>query len=325
MKTILASGASGIIGYGVLKSLRMGDSTKYNLIGTSIYDDSVAPAFCDTFELAPRTTDPSYIDWLCGIIKEHNVDMIIPGINDDMLVWNDYRERIAQTGATLLLNNPDLIDLCADKWLFYKRLEAKNSKYLIESRIEGTFADLKAAFGLPFLLKPRRGFASRGIVIVDSEETFNLHKQDLGDIVIAQPIVGDVETEYTVSAFFDNDSSLCGVMGLRRKLAKEGFTEKAEVAMPSHAEDAIKEMAAQLRPIGPTNFQFRIHGDELKLLEINPRISSATSIRASFGYNESVMAVDYFLDGIVPTQPIIRSGHAVRYTEDYIFYDSASI
>ena len=48
MKTILVSGASGIVGYGILKSLRMSEE-KYNLIGTSIYDDTIAEAFCDLF------------------------------------------------------------------------------------------------------------------------------------------------------------------------------------------------------------------------------------------------------------------------------------
>jgi carbamoyl-phosphate synthase large subunit len=87
MTTILVSGASGVVGYGTLKSLRQGNP-EFKLIGTSIYDDSVTPAFCDIFELAPLTSDESYIDWLCGVIEKHQVDMIIPGIEADMLRWN---------------------------------------------------------------------------------------------------------------------------------------------------------------------------------------------------------------------------------------------
>ncbi|EHB49730.1 ATP-grasp fold domain protein, DUF201-type [Mycolicibacterium rhodesiae JS60] len=323
-KTILVSGASGIVGYGTLKSLRMADED-YKLIGTTVYDDSVAPAFCDVFERAPYTTDPTYIDWLCGVIAKHKVDMVIPGINDDTLKWNQCRAQLEATGAKPLLNNPELIDLCADKWLFYQKLHQNGSKYLIESRLAGAFVELKSAYGLPFLLKPRRGFASKGIVIVDSEEIFNEHKADIGEVLMAQPIVGSEDAEYTISAFFDDNSELRCLMGLRRRLAKEGFTEKAVVEMPLHGEQAITELSALLKPIGPTNFQFRMHDGELKLLEINARISSATSIRARFGYNESSMAVDYFLGGIVPKQPEIRCGHAVRYTEDHIFYDGYTV
>jgi carbamoyl-phosphate synthase large subunit len=81
-------------------------------------------------------------------------------------------------------------------------------------------------------------------------------------------------------------------------------------------------MAEVFKPIGPTNFQFRTDGEVLKLLEINPRISSATSIRASLGYNESVMSINYFLNNQIPTKmdkSKIINKRAIRYLEDYIF------
>lgn len=324
METILVSGASGVVGYGTLRSLRKA-KTAYNLIGTSIYDDSVAPAFCDVFELAPLTSSERYIDWLCGIIKKHKVDLIIPGIEDDMLKWNAERQTLAKTGVKSLLNNPELIALCGDKWSFYEKLKENGSEVRIESRLSGTFDELRMAYGLPFLLKPRRGFASKGIVVIESEEMFERHKSSLGVKLMAQPIVGDKETEYTISAFFDAASTLLCSMSLRRKLSPQGFTEKAEVASPDGVEQAIQGLAKLFKPVGPTNFQFRVHKGELKLLEINPRISSATSIRAAFGYNESSMAADYFLHNSIPVQPKLRQGYAVRYTEDYIVYDSHTI
>lgn len=324
MKTILVSGASGVIGYGILKSLRKGESD-YKLIGTSIYNDSVAPAFCDVFERAPPTKDDHYIDWLCETIKKHKVDMIIPGIEIDMLTWNRQKDKIVISGAKILLNNPDLIELCSDKWVFYKKLSETGSKLLIGSRLAGDFESLKKKFGLPFLLKPREGFGSKGIVTVDSEETLARHQNDLGPILMAQPIVGSNEEEYTVSAFFDKGSNLLCLMELKRKLSKEGFTEKAQTTDLAGTQEAILELATLLQPVGPTNFQFRVKNGQLKLLEVNPRISSATSIRAAFGYNESIMSVEYFLNDKVPTQPKIKRGYAVRYVEEKIFYDSHNI
>ena len=72
MKNILVSGASGIVGYGILRSLRK-SRKKLRLIGTTIYDDSVAQAFCDIFEQAPLTNDAGYIDWLLNIINKQNL------------------------------------------------------------------------------------------------------------------------------------------------------------------------------------------------------------------------------------------------------------
>lgn len=271
------------------------------------------------------TSDEHYVEWLCEIIEKHKVDMIIPGIDADMYMWNKERERIKRTGVTILLNNPTLIDVCSDKWGFYEKLKATGSLLAIESTRAGSFKDLVEKFGLPFLLKPRRGFASKGIVVVDSEKMFIKYQNDLGTVLMAQPIVGSNDEEYTISAFFDNDSNLLCFMGLKRKLAKEGYTEKALVSNLEGAENAIRELAILFKPIGPTNFQFRVHNGQIKLLEINPRISSATSIRAAFDYNESVMSVEYFLNNVVPTQPEIKQGYAIRYAEEHIFYDSNSI
>ena len=323
-KTILVSGASGIVGYGILKSLRRYDPSLC-LIGTTIYDDSIASVFCNIFEKAPQTDDPIYFDWLCKIIKKHNVDMIIPGIEADVTAWNEKRALLESTGVIVLLNKPELIELCADKWIFYEKLTSFDSKFAIPTRLKGSFEELKNDFGIPFLLKPRCGFGSKGIVKVENEEIFLQHIRNFGAKLMAQPIVGSDEEEFTASAFFDKNSCFLAYMTLKRKLSKDGFTEKAQVVNMEGMTDAIKELAKIFKPVGPTNFQFRLDDGQLKLLEINPRISSATSIRAAFGYNESAMSVEYFLNNKEIIQPEIKKGSAIRYIEEHIFYDSNNI
>ena len=112
-------------------------------------------------------------------------------------------------------------------------------------------------------------------------------------------------------------------MALRRKLSKEGFTDKADVVPADDFLAPISELCKMFKPIGPTNFQFRNTHEGIKLLEINPRVSSATSIRTAFGYNESAMSVEFFLRHQEPKQPKILTGRAVRYTEEYIFYNDS--
>jgi len=318
LKTILVSGASGIVGYGILKSLR---NSGFKLIGTTIYEDSPAPAFCDIFELAPETRSLEYIDWLSSIIKKHKIDIIIPSIEIDLTVWNQHRQFLEETGAVVLLNNPELIRLCADKWLFYEKLLENNPIYAIPSSLDSVFDQ----FELPFLLKPRCGYASKGIIKVESKEVFEMNREKIGEIFMVQPIVGNIEEEYTTSAFFDKNNNLRANMTLKRKLSNEGFTDRAEVVDLKGIQTTIEELAYIFKPVGPTNFQFRKTDLGLKLLEINPRISSATSIRAAFGYNESLMCIKYFLDGEDVEQPIIKKGRAVRYIEDAIFYDSHNV
>lgn len=317
--TVLVSGASGIVGYGILRSLRM-SGLPVKLVGTTIYDDSIAQAFCDKFEKAPKTTDASYLDWLQDVIVRNKVHILFPGIEDDVHTWQEHRGVIEKAGVRLVLNRGDLIELCKDKWVFHEELKKSELPYRIESGLFGDFSSLSGRFGLPFILKPKRGFGGRGIVVVENEEMFLRNEQQLGKTLMAQQMVGRDEEEFTTSAFGDgNGNSFCHLT-LRRKLSKEGFTEKAEVVELGQIDQAISDLCRYFKPEGPTNFQFRLHKGELKLLEINPRVSSATSIRAHFGFNEAALAVEYFLNGHKPKVQVTRRGYAVRYVEDYIYY-----
>jgi carbamoyl-phosphate synthase large subunit len=314
------SGASGIVGYGVLRSLRQAEPACF-LIGATIYPDSAAPAFCDQFELALPTNAPDYLDWLLATLRRHRVDLLVPGIEIDMYHWVDHLREIRETNTLPLLNNPQLIALCKDKWVFYQALRQAGLTCAIESSLDANYDALARRFGLPFLIKPRRGFASKGVVRVTSEEVFRPHQADIGLVLMAQPIIGTDDEEFSVSAFCDGQGGYWACMALRRKLAQEGFTDRAEVAETAEFIPELDRLCRLFQPLGPTNFQFRRCSEGLKLLEINPRISSSTSIRTAFGYNESAMAVDYFLDHRQPRQPPIRRGWAVRYTDERVFYE----
>jgi len=322
VNNILVSGASGIVGYGVLKSLRKAGRS-LNLIGSSIYEESIANGFCDKFVLAPHTNDPGYLDWLRRTIISEKIDLIVPGIEIDLYKWAEHRAEIEAAGTKIVINQPDLVELSKDKWSFFEVLQGSAPSFAIPSRITGTFAELKAEFGLPFLMKPRRGFGGRGIVRVVDEATFDKSKSELGNVLMAQPIVGSDDEEYTTSAFGDGKGTLTACMTLRRKLSKEGFTGNAHVSDSAPFMPALSSLSEIFKPLGPTNFQFRKVGIDVKLLEINPRISSSTSIRTAFGYNESAMSVDFYLDGVLPAQPKIQRGRAIRYVEDYIFYENS--
>ncbi len=293
------------------------------LIGTSIYTDSVAPGFCDVFEEVPRTDAPGYLDWLLALLRKHHVDVAIPGIDADMYKWADHVAAIEVAGTKVVINSLDLISKCSDKWKFYERLLELGLPYAIPSYLEMDFNLLKERCGLPFLLKPRRGFGSKGIAVVETGEQFANIDPAKHASLMAQPIVGRDDEEFTVSAFCDGRGGYSASMALRRKLSREGFTEKAEVVNQAEFSEAVGDLCRAFSPMGPTNFQFRKTDHGVKLLEINPRISSSTSLRAAFGYNESLMAVEMALENRMPVQPEIRRGRAVRYTEDFVFYEDS--
>lgn len=315
MLNILVSGASGIVGYGILSSLRIGVSN-IRLIGTTIYDDSPALLFCDIFEKSISTNHPDYIDWLLKIIKKHSIDVLIPGIDCDMIEWNKHRKILEESGAFLLLNNQSLIELCWDKWKFYQKLK----KIYPELAIPTFLYPDQSLKNNPIILKPRIGYGSKGIIRLSSKDKIKEYEDQLGKVLMIQPIIGDDNFEYTVSAFFNKNSTLIDYLPLRRKLSSSGYTNFAEV-VDINFTDILNKLAYHLCPIGPTNFQFRYDGSKFMLLEINPRISSSTSIRSKLGFNESKMSIEYFLKGIVPNKVDrnqILNKRIIRYIEEII-------
>ena len=319
MINIFVTGASSLIGYGILKSIR---STKkrYKLIGSTIHEDSIAPAFTDVCLEAPFSGSEGYLDWFIKVIEDHKVDLVIPSFDEDVNFLTNHREQIELTGAKLVLNNLKLVHLCNDKWEFYKVLKSSNCPYVIPSSLSSEFDGLVKELGLPLLLKPRKGFASKGIVRVKDEDTFNLHKAEIGVNLMVQPLIGKDDEEFTTGAFCDGKGGYYAIITFKRRLSKEGYTNIAEVFESKKIEEAVLNICKILKPIGPTNFQFRMHNGVYQLLEINPRFSASTSMRVAFGYNDAKMSIGYFLEGKIPKQPKIKKGKAIRYVEEFIFY-----
>ncbi len=324
MTTVLVTGVGAIIGYGLLNSMRQADDS-IRLIGVDIYADAVGQEWCDIFVVAPYTSDTSYSSWLVDLIAQYNIDLVIPGIEQDLHYFSDHRDVIEAAGVKVVLNQSALIETTKDKWLSYQALLEIDSEARIDSFLDGGFEELVEQVGLPFMLKPRRGYASKGLVIVRSEADFSAHSERLGADLIAQPLVGDDDHEYTVGVFGDGTGKVCASISLRRRLAIDGSTAKAVVVQHPSLDKVVAELATHFKPIGPTNMQFRKVADGWKLLEINPRISSSTSLRTAFGYNEAKMCLDFFLYGEDVTQPVIRSGSASRYIADRVVYDCTDI
>jgi carbamoyl-phosphate synthase large subunit len=276
--------------------------------------------WCDAFEVAAAAADPVYIDFLIELIRKHRIDLVIPAIEQDVLRMSAERHQLESAGARLALNAPDLIVSAHDKWLMHNRLQDAGVP-AIPTAIDGTFGELAARFGVPFIVKPRRSYASKGLVRIDTEDDYRYWRSKLGGEFMAQQMVGDDRGEYTVGAFGLGDGAVIGTLMLRRTLARDGSTAKAWTCAIPELEAVVHRLAKLFRPIGPTNFQFRQHGGAYLLLEINPRLSSSTSVRAAFGSNDAAMCVEYFLDRRTPAPPAPRSGFAVRYIEDVITYD----
>ena len=57
-------------------------------------------------------------------------------------------------------------------------------------------------FSTPFIIKPRRGYGSKGVVKISTEQEFVQYRDRIGKDLMMQEFVGSDKEEYTVSVFF---------------------------------------------------------------------------------------------------------------------------
>lgn len=318
---VLVTGVGAIIGYGIIKSLRQSDFS-VRIVGLDRNPQAFGAKFCDAFY--PKNSleeTQEYWDFLRSIIDNEQINMVLPGIEEDVFCFYDNLDETRKWDTSVILNSQMALDCGRDKWEMYRVL-VQHGNFVIPTLRPRCWEECLTDVGTPpFIMKPIRGSASRGQQLLTDKNDFTYWQHKLGDTFIVQKLVGTKDDEFTVSVFGFGDGTATSPAVLRRWLGASGATSKAEtVSDDSQIRHAVDQLNHIFLPLGPTNYQFRKHEGQVFLLEINPRISSSTSIRCSLGVNEAHMCIEYFLHGEKPAESKLRNGFCQRYIEDIISY-----
>lgn len=317
--SIAVTGVGAIIGQGIIKSLRQCPEA-VRIIGVDRNARALGGKKCDQFVQKPASEEGSaYLSFWLEFLEQHSVDLLIPGIEQDLFFLDENRLTFEESHARIVLNSPELVRLGKDKWATFERISAAGLD-VIPSRISGSWDECLAELGpAPLLMKPRRGSGGKGMQYLHDKVDFDYWHKKSGKNFMVQRIIGRDDQEYTVSVFGFGDGSGTEPAILRRTLGPTGTTWWAEtVESCSPVEQATQSLNQELKPVGPTNYQFRLDGDTAYLLEINPRISSATSLRAKLGVNEAWMCIEHYLKGGNVSPVSLQAGCAYRYIEDEV-------
>ena len=320
---ILVTGVGAIIGYGIINTLKR---SKYdlNIVGTDIYLDAVGQTWCDKFIQAERSDSDDFEDYLLSVISTYDIDLIIPGIEQDIDKCRDISSSIRNAGTELAINSDKALETFNNKSSTYDVLCELGLPHMpyIDSGL-ATVKNVKKKVGIPCILKKKVSYAGKGLRLIESLEEAALYAGVEGYIFQKYENRGQ---EYTISVFGLGDGSYVAPIALRRTLGPDGATHKASTIPFEKFKDDVTALCERVPPTGPTNFQFieDKHGVSI-LLEVNPRISSSTSIRQKFGVNESEMCIEYYLESKIPNNRVVRQGSAQRYIDEIVEYDSGYI
>ena len=315
MINILVTAVGSELAFSIIKAIRT-MQTPYRLIGCDINKEVLGKCWCDTFYVVPKArNEDAYIRVIRKIIKEEKVDFLIPTADAEFFILPNYKiELLEKYRCSLLTNDSCEVSLYNDKWLAYKHYES-NSIPAPRCYLLGDLKSLKSKLVqsfFPMILKPRLGGGSRSIYKIETFEDIRKYREIVPNPLLSEYLLPDDE-EYTAGTYRTTENSVFVII-FKRKL-KFGMTNSGHIVSDSVLVDFCKDVILKTNLRGANNIQFRLTSEGPKVLEINPRFSGTTGIRAHYGFNEIEMWINEH-KGYPLEEPKLKKGFFMRYMEE---------
>lgn len=311
---IVVTGAGALLGQGIIRSL-LNSSLPFEVMAVDSNPLSAGLYWVPQRRLVPLAADPAYAARIEELIEETRPDAILIGTDAEVKVFAAKREEWERRyGTKIVVSSPSVVAIADDKYLTFKFFR-DNGFDAPDSCLPGEEKALIDRVGFPLIVKPRIGARSIGVHLVRNRDELARAIQVVENPVI-QEHVGTERDEYTAGTLTFGGKCLASIV-MRRDL-RDGNTYRAFVEERPEIEAIVRRMAVALGPYGPSNFQFRLDGERVKVFEINGRFSGTTPLRALAGFNEVEMVLRYLLRNEPVVQPTIEPITILRHWSEVV-------
>lgn len=317
--TVLVTAAGGIVGQGIMKSLRLASSSSLATISYRILAVDSSPLAAglyrsDIGHIVPKATDPGYIDSIIKYLRDYEVEALFVGSDEELKAIATAKKRIEmESPSKVLVTELDVIRIARDKWETYKVLKANNLS-CAESCLPEDKDEFAEKFGFPLVVKPREGFGSVNFFVVRSNDEIEYaltRIQDNGWKPMIQEYLPGLDDEFTSGVTVDKNGTYTMSSIAIRKYLKGGQTYKAFIDDYPMVRLSAENVAEKLGVTGAVNIQAKyvpneeaprssqnatvseprnpneiLHNGRMKIFEINPRFSATCPLRSYAGINE---------------------------------------
>lgn len=291
------------------------------LVGANASPLAPALHFCDVAEIVPPVDDPTYPDVLVGLVARHGARLIVPLIDTELEIHAAARGRLEAAGAVALICPERAVAIAADKyetWRFFTRAGVPAPAAALAGA--GAPDDIGFDIGLPAVVKPRSGSASKDVHVVRTVEERDMRLATVPDAMI-QELAGGVEL--TLDVLTDLDGRLVNVV-VRERIATRGGESSigVTVARPDVWEWTERIVEA-LSPRGPITVQcfWDAESETLVFTEVNCRFGGGYPLADAAGADYPGLVIEMCVGRAVePRLGQYRAGLAMSRYDRSVFF-----
>jgi carbamoyl-phosphate synthase large subunit len=213
--------------------------------------------------VGPSFSDPAIDGYLADLVAARRPDLIIPNMDSATVALSRVKGRLDSLGAWSVVSSHELCVAMEDKARAESWFRSKGFRVPENS-------------GYPRILKRRKGFSSRGQVVVssDAERTDFLRGKEALDYFEQRFVEGP---EYTVDAYVSRSGRLVGALSRRRLKVLDGEVEESLSERKPQILEMTRSLFSEPGWEGPLTAQFIEAEDGPVLIEVNPRFGGGVT------------------------------------------------
>ena len=260
--------------------------------------------------VVPPAKDRGYVEALLEICEAHEVGLLIPALEPELVLLSKERGRFARIGTQVMVSDPEVVELCYDK------LGAQQFLQKLGIPTPHTCMDLsKARLALdagrlrfPLVIKPRWGVSSVGLSFPENDEelersyqhTLNQVRQSSFAhaseqdpercILIQERIDGE---EYGLDVINDLQGNYICTLAKRKLRMSAGRTDRAVSVVDPALSELGERIGSNLRHKGVLDCDVLVKEKTAFPIDLNPRIGGGYPFSHLAGANVPAALVDW--------------------------------
>ncbi|ACO80415.1 carbamoyl phosphate synthase large subunit [Azotobacter vinelandii CA] len=194
---------------------------------------------------------------------------------------------LEEAGVPIIGTSPDAIDRAEDRERFQHMVERLNLRQPpnATARSEDEAIAASKAIGYPLVVRPSYVLGGRAMEIVYEEDELKRYMREAVQVSNDSPVLLDhflnCAIEVDIDAVCDGEDVVIGAIMQHIEQAGVHSGDSAcslpPYSLPAHIQDDIREqvkkMALELGVVGLMNVQMAVQGEDIYVLEVNPRAS----------------------------------------------------